>query len=291
MAIPYELYIRFLVTKGCLDLKLVNASLSTLSLRAIKQEDLDKQIDLVYSVAPKGIVKQIESGIYGVDFLPCMKVLEVEDLWMGEEVSGIKKANRAHVQLVYDILQDTALRITTNGLLIKKVSIQEITRMLAAKFSVPYKETHFDIYSRFFFNPCRMKRSDWKSYLVGCSEKERKVYFTALTEDVEVLKTELELPAQISVSDTLQWLLTKSFLKAKTFMNVNTLEAGKEAREWISQVSALADKYEKHRSGDQHDFSKSLQLEFDFLEDTFETPDSDTMAEVEKASMPSDADK
>lgn len=291
MAIPYELYIRFLVTKGCLDLKLVNASLSTLSLRAIKQEDLDKQIDLVYSVAPKGIVKQMENGVYGVDFLPCMKVLEVEDLWMGEEVSGIKKANRTHVQLVYDILQDTALRITTNGLLIKKVSIQEITRMLAAKFSVPYKETHFDIYSRFFFNPCRMKRGDWKSYLVGCSEKERKVYFTALTEDVEVLKTELELPAQISVSDTLQWLLTKSFLKAKTFMNVNTLEAGKEAREWISQVSALADKYEKHRSGDQHDFSKSLQLEFDFLEDTFETPDSDTMAEVEKASMPSDADK
>jgi len=289
MAIPHELYIRFLVTKGCLDLKLVNASLGALSLRTIKQEDLDKQADLVYSVAPKGIVKQMENGIYGVDFLPCMKVLEVDDLWMGEEVSGIKKANRAHVQLVYDILQDPALRITANGLLIKNVSIQEITRMLAAKFSVPYKETHFDIYSRFFFNPCRMKRSDWKNYLVGCSEKERKVYFTALTEDVEVLKTELELPAQISVSDTLQWLLTKSFLKAKTFMNVNTLEAGKEAREWITQVSALADKYEKHRSGDQHDFSKSLQLEFDFLEDTFETPDSATMAEVAKASAPDGA--
>lgn len=284
MAIPHELYIRFLATRGCDDLKEVNETLQQQGLKPVLQADLDRQLDLIHSVAPKGILRQIENKTYSIDFMPCMKVLEVEELWQAEEKGSSLK-------LVYDLLQDPVLKITANGLLIKRVSIQEITRTLAAKFSAIYKEIHFDIYSRFFFNPCRMKRSDWKKYLEGCSEKERRIYFTALTEDVEVLKTELDLPAKISVSDTLQWLLTKSYQKAKVFMNMNTLESGKEAREWISQVSALADKYEKHRSGDQNDFSKSLQLEFDFLEEEFETPDSETMQEIAKRNDPTDVSK
>jgi len=281
MAIPYELYIRFLATKGFDDLKVVNEDLATHHLFPVQQELLDKQLDLIHSVAPRGILKQIECKTYSIDFLQYMRVLEVEDLWLGEP--GVTTGNKnTTAKLVYDLLQDPFLKITANGLLIKKMTIAELTRILTAKFSALYKDIHFDIYSRFFFNPCRMTRRDWKEYLKLCGDRERRIYFTALTEDMEVLKTELDLPAQVSVSDTLQYLLTKSFQKAKTYLNVNTPEAGKEAREWISQVSSLADKYEKHRSGDQHDFAKSLQMEFDFIDDQFDTPDSDVISEMPK---------
>lgn len=281
MAIPYELYIRFLATKGFDDLKAVNAELGRFHLYPISQVTLDKQWEIVNSVVPKAVQEQIDQKTYDQDFIQYMKVLEVEDLWYAEpgiDCSSKDSSNR----LAYDILQDPAFRITTNGLLIKKLAIPEIARMLTAKFSTLYKDHHFDIYSRFFFNPCRMSRRDWKEYLKLCGERERKVYFTALTEDVEVLKTELDLPAYVNVSETLQYLLTKSFQKAKLYLNINTPEAGKEAREWISQVSSLADKYEKHRSGDQHDFSKALQMEFDFIDDQFDTPDTDLAAEAAK---------
>lgn len=281
MAIPHELYIRFLATKGMDDLKLVNEDLLKHNLRPVKQEDLDRQWELIHSVVPKGLISQIESKLYSMDFLPCMKMLETEDLWRAEPIC--EKPSKNSPRLVYDILQDPALRVTTNSLLIKGVSIQEITRLTGTKFSTFYKETHFDIYHRFFFNPQRMTRKDWKGYLECSPEHERKYYFTALTESVETLKTELDLPAQISVSETLQWLLTKSFHKAKTYMNINTPDANREAREWISQITVLADKYEKHRSGDQSDFSKALQMEFDFIEDSFATPDSDILEEMKTA--------
>lgn len=282
MAIPYELYIRFLATKGLDDLKAVNEDLAAHHLFPIQQDLLDRQWDLIHSVVSKGILAQIERKTYCADFLQYMRVLEVEDLWLAEPgvTAGSKNTNP---KLVYDILQDPMLKITANGLFIKKMHVAELTRILTAKFSALYKDIHFDIYSRFFFNPCRMTRRDWKEYLRLCGERERRIYFTALTEDMEVLKTELDLPAQVSVSNTLQYLLTKSFQKAKTYLNINTPEAGKEAREWISQVSNLADKYEKHRSGDQHDFAKSLQMEFDFIDDQFDTPDSDTILSVPKS--------
>lgn len=275
MAIPHELYLRFLATKGFDDLKKVNENLTELGLRVVSQEDLDRQWNLIHSVAPKGIITQIERKSYSVDFLPCMKVLEVEDLWKAEPCVKAKATEK----LCYDILQDPTLKITVNALLIKKVSIVEITRLMTAKYAVLYKEIHYDIYQRFFFNPQRLLRKDWKEYLKCCSENEKRLYFTALTEDVEVLKTELDLPAQISVSETLQWLLTKSFQKAKTYMRMNTPDANRESREWISQITILADKYEKHRSGDQSDFAKSLQMEFDFIEEDFATPDSDLLEE------------
>jgi len=279
MAIPYELYIRFLATKGLDDIKAVNANLVANHLFPVQQDLLDKQWELIHSVVPKDILTQIEQKTYSTDFLQYMRVLEVEDLWLGEP--GVTTDSKGTlVKLVYDLLQDPVLKITANGLLIKKMGVAELTRVLTAKFSGMYKDIHFDIYSRFFFNPCRMTRRDWREYLKLCAERERRIYFTALTEDMEVLKTELDLPAQVSVSNTLQYLLTKSFQKAKTYLNINTPEAGKEAREWISQVSNLADKYEKHRSGDQHDFAKSLQMEFDFIDDQFDTPDSDIAAAV-----------
>lgn len=282
MAIPHELYLRFLATKGFDDLKKVNEELARLGIRAVQQKDLDKQWELLHSVAPKTIIEEIEKKTYSADFLPCMKVLEVEDLWHAEPIAGAKTKNAT--KLVYDILQDPSLRITVNALLIKNVSIEEITRLMAAKFAAPYKETHYDIYRRFFFNASRMTRRDWKEYLTLCQENERRLYFTALTEGVETLKTELDLPAQISVSETLQWLLAKSFQKAKSSMRVNTPDANRETREWISQIAMLADKYEKHRSGDQGDFAKALQMEFDFVEEDFATPDSDLLEEF-KASQ------
>ena len=40
----------------------------------------------------------------------------------------------------------------------------------------------------------------------------------------------------------------------------------------------LADKYEKYRSADSSDFSKSLQMEFEYIDNEFPTPDESTLS-------------
>lgn len=276
MATPYDLYVRFLATQGMDELAEINSALARVPLPPIDQSVLDSQWGLIYSSASKSVVDQIQRKCYESDFTQSMQVLEVLDLWPDFADSKMKTS----LKLVYDIHQDVALRVTLNALLIKKLGVTEIVRMLSAKFSLNLKETQVDLYMRFFFDPRRMTRRDWKAHLKKCSGKEQSIYFVALTETEEVLKTELGLPSIVNVSESLQWLLTKSFLKAKSFMDIGTPDANKEAREWTDQVVKLADKYEKYRSGDQGDFAKALQMEFDFIDDAFETPDDATYKEA-----------
>lgn len=280
MALPYDLYIRYLATTGLDDLKAVNEKLKEVRLSPITQEDLDRSWAILHNVLSKALINQIESKIYGIDFIQNMNAVEVGELWF--DVPGKIKTsdNKTAMKLLFDIHEDISLRTTLNALLIKALKIEEITRLLSAKFSLNLKETHLDLYSRFFFNPKRMTRGDWKSYLKICTANEKYIYFKALTESAEVLKTELDLPSTISVSETIQWLLTKSFQKAKTHMNSPTPGSDTEARAWIDKVVQLSDKYEKYRAADQQDFGKVLQLEFDFIDDTFETPDDGMIAQA-----------
>jgi len=274
MAIPYDLYIRYLATKGFDDLSLMNEEISKFSLRPISQLCFDQHWDMVAETLPKGILSQIQKKLYGPDFEKHMAILEVKDLW---DAMASKASRRA----LEDIHADPALRLTINALLVKGLKIEEISRLVNTKFTAALKETHVELYMRYFFNPRRMRRSDWKSYLSDASIREKNIIFMALTESIDTVKTELDLPAQISVSDTLQWLITKSFARAKLCMNAGTPETSQEARSWIDKIVQLSDKYEKYRSADQQDFAKSLQMEFDFLEDDFDSPDGEMLSEIE----------
>lgn len=285
--VPYEVYIRFLATRGMTDLNDVNSHLSSIGLPTITQDILDRAWNLIHSVMPKGIISQIESKLYSGDFIQSMGVLEVAEFWLVEEpFCGMSKSStdsktiKPIVSAVKDYLNDLNVKFAINALLIKNEDGEKISRALATKFSISMREKHVEIYRKYFFDPKRMRRSDWKRYLKELPPSERKLYFTALTEPLEVLKTELNLPATISVSNNLQWLLSKSIQKAKVFIDAGSAEANHEARAWIDQVVKLTDKYEKYRSGDQNDFSQALQMEFDFLKDEFDTPEESICQEV-----------
>jgi len=280
MALPFELYIRFLAPKGYDDLDEVNAFLEEDNLTPIEQADLDRHWALINNTLPKGVLSQIENKSYGgEDFLRWMAVLNVKELWQAEKPFATAE-QRTLVKLARGINDDPQMRLAINCLAIKGVAPRDISQTIQAKFSSPLRDTHIEVYQKFFFDSRRMSRSDWRVYLHKFSDFEQRAYFTALTEPLDVVKNELDLPAKASVSQALQWLFSKSFQKAKILINTNTPEAGREARAWIDQVVTLADKYEKYRSADQSDFAQSLQLEFEFVESEFETPDSELLREV-----------
>jgi len=280
MTKPYDLFIRFLVTRGAEELEQVNNQLKELDLQPISEEYFDKHYDALQKILPPVILKQIENGKIGSGFERWMKVLEVWGLWQYQPKYRTKET--AHLKLVYDIHTDIPLRYTINALLTKNISYPEIVQAINLKFSYMLREDHVEVYRKFFWDPARMARKDWKNYLLGCDTQEMDILFTALSEPVDVLKTSLELPSKINVSESLQFLFTTAYQKAKHYLKLSTHEANTEARAWIDQVTKLADKYEKHRVGDVDDFSKALQMEFDYISTDFPSPDEATMGNLRK---------
>jgi hypothetical protein len=282
MPTPYDLYVRFLVTKGEDDIEHVNRTLSDLNLPAITQAVFDGQYSLVLNSVPLGIATQIEKKSYSVDFMKWMAILQVAELWDGERTAftGKDAAKRGFIKLVYDIHQDIKLRTAINALLIKAVPPKDIIQAVNQRYSTLLREDHIVVYSKFFFEPKTMTRKAWRGFVKRSDPHEASVYFTALSESVDVVRTELELPAKLSTSESLQFLAGKVFSKAKSFLDVKTPEGGDEARKWVSTYLHVLDKYQKYRTGDSDDFASSLQMEFQFVDDEFLTPDTDVMAEI-----------
>lgn len=284
MALPYDLYLRFLISKGMDDLKEVNSSLQELSIGTVWQSCYDKQFAVIDRSVPKGIITQIFSKKYNADFFKWMKILEIDDLWRAEK-HFIEPEWKRISTVVYGINDDPHLRLCLNALLMKGLRGRDITESINFKFSCMLKEEHVELYRRFFFDPQRMTRSDWKGFLKGCDSKEKHIYFTALSEPLDILKTELEMPANVNVTEPLQFLLTKSFVKAKQYLEFSTKEANNEARAWISQVLNITEKYMKYKSSDTTDFAKTLQMEFDFVDSEFPTPDAETLKQLQEELM------
>jgi len=281
MATPYDLYIRFLLTTGIGSHDDINSKLDDLNLPAVSTVTLDAQEAVLTHTLSSAVIAQIDKKSYCGDFLRWMKIIEVDDLWYFEKAYRDRdSAKKSTVKITYDIHQDSGLRLTIGALLIKGIPHSDIAQIIANRFSSFVREEHIALYEKFFFNVSRMTRGDWKKFLRLCPAHESKIYFTALSEPLDVVKTELELPAKVSSSETLQYLLSKSYIKAKQYVNINTPEGNAEARQWIDVVLRLVDKYEKYRAGDATDFGNALQLQFDFLEDEFVTPDKDTLDEL-----------
>lgn len=279
MAVPHDLYVRYLVTAGCDSVTEVNKRLAELSIPLIGHSAFAAQYDFVESSVPPTVMKQISKRIYEPKFLKWMNTLGIGDIWCANG-PWAKKEVTAGWKLIMGLFADKRLTLTMNALMVKVADDNEVAEIISARFSAMLNKTHVSLYRKYFFDSRRMTRECWRSFLQYCSPEEKNLYFIALTENVDVLKTELELPANVSISSALQFLFTKSFQKAKQYLNVPTPEGDKAARAWISQTMALADKYEKYKTGDKADFSKQLLMEFDYVHEDIPAPDDDMLLAI-----------
>lgn len=270
---PYDLYIRYLFTTGIDDVYVLNEKLEELGLDEISQEEFEVISDHVVDNVPKTVLAQIEKKKYSANFMKWMRYLKVDPLWPSDDPS-----HATDLKLLYDIHTDRIYRLSLQALLIKNTPLSEIQQVLAAKFAANYKERHIALYREFFFDPSRMARHDWLEYLKDKTNHEKHIYFLALSEEIDVLKAELGLYANVSVSDELSRLLRKTLNKAHQYLKLSSKESNSEARAWIGTALSLAEKYEKYRSADSSDFSKSLQMEFEYVDNEFPTPDESTLS-------------
>lgn len=277
---PYDLYIRFIITKGVASCQDLNVELERLGLHTCAEDEFKKAYEFVHKTVTTPVSTQIiEKKTHG-EFYKWMKVLDVAELWDYERV--FFKESARIIRLCYDVHHDPQLRITLNALLIKGCKHIDISQDLSAKFASMILPAHVAIYEKFFWNVRRMTRKDWRTYLRTCDEHETHILFTALTESLDVVRTTLDMPSRVSISESLQYLFTMSVIRAKRYLRLDHPAANAEARNWIKTVLVLADKYSKHRTGDAADFSKTLQLEFEYVEESFPTPDDALLSELKE---------
>lgn len=278
MRTPYDRYIRFLITRGKEDTESINDVLKDLGLPEISEGEFDAQASLVFDSVPQSVAKQIETQKFEGDFLKYMAVLDVKELWLYEK--EFKDEDFRYLKLVYDIHYDPRLKVALNALLIKGMRVDDLCQAMNLKFASMLKIDHVQMYEKFFWSITRMTRKDWKGHLKKCKEFEQSVLFTCFSDDLEAVKVSLELPAKTAVADMLQYLLSQSFQKAKHYLRFSSKDQNSEARLWIDQTIKLSDRYEKHRTGNMEDFSKVLQMEFDYIESDFMTPDEQMIADI-----------
>jgi len=291
-ATPHDLYIRFLVTRNLHDLSAMNKSLENNNLKPIKQDQLDAHWEFVERSLPQRMVQNIgdQKKWIGSEFLKWMNVLQVRELWQGQQ-QFLDPEIRKRLNMIFGLMDDPLLQLTVNALLIKNCPLNDIVEGVNAKFSCMLRDDVLLLYKKFFFEPRRMTRSDWKSFLVNTDSSERNIYFLALTEDLEIVKNALDLPTSMSSSAPLQFLMLSCYNKAREYLSVSSKETNAEARAWISQFSSLVDKYERYKTGDKADFAKQLQMEFEFVETEFPSPGDGVLEQnkLELEEAPQDA--
>lgn len=276
---PYSLYVRFLATKGIESSEEANQFLDEFDLAPISDSEWDEVYTFVHKTVPEGISNQILNKRYeGEEFLRFMKVLDVQELWKMEKKFSTPETLKN--RLIYDIKNDPIMRIAINALIVKGCKIPDIVQDINLKFSYMLKEEHVRLYKKFFTNPELMTRKDWKAYLKDLSGQDRAIYFLALTEDLAAVKVALDLPTNIDISGSLQTLLVSTYQKAKFYLNINSEDANKEARAWIATMLTVAEKHQKYSKADIGDFAKTIQMEFDYVNNDFDTPDEEILKEL-----------
>lgn len=290
--VPYDLYVKFLITKGFHSLKGINDELDKVHLAPIGQTIFERHVRVVKTTLPAPIWEQIEKQkIYGQAFFRWMRALDLDEIWLAEKAYRSEDTIKLW-SLVYDIMEDPQVRTAIKAMIMKNNPLDELAIALNAKFSTFFNKRHLELFKKFLWNPALMKRGDWKKYLQNThvSNSEKDILFFCLTETEDVIRTKLGLPANLVTSEVLQMMATESVLKVKHFLRVQDQNGNREARFWMDKAQSLLALREKYKAADLRDFSKELQMQFEYIETDFEAPDEAILKEV-LAKDPANAEK
>lgn len=276
MRLPYENYIRFLITSG-LDSKETNEHLEELGLNKVPVEYWDRQYEALHSLKiPKKVKKfwrnpgrNIPNG-----FFEYMNVAGLKEAW--EYNVGKNQFFKAAV----DAAQDFDMSLIIRGLLSVRASHEEVSSVLNGKFATVFRKESVHIFEKYFFNTKIMSRASWKLYLKDLTNEERGIIYLGITGEEEELRAELTLPSKISVSENYQKLHVFAMKKFARYSKAGDPNADNEAMKWAKLAMSAGDKYEKLKISDATDFVRDIQMEFDQVDTDFPLIGEDDLEEI-----------
>ena len=274
MIYPYDLYIKFLITKG-LDYDKICGVItdhggicpSEVEVQEKSKELLDKHSPLVI----KDIILRNKVKIKDtVEFLQHMKLLEVSELWLLE--NGFCGEHKDSMKHAFDIFDNAKRRTELNCLLLNKRNSDDIEQIFMAQYNFTLRKRVLELYQKYFCNLNIMGKKDWVEYLRKENSTRKNLYLIAMNEDELRIKFELGFKTKIEYVKALDDIVATSYFKFKqnSSRNINE-ENEKKARAWAKMLIDAGEKREKIQTGNMQEFSEALQMEFTFDEDQFPT--------------------
>ncbi len=295
MRLPHERYIRFLITSG-LDLEETNEHLLEKDLPQCpvgkdgQSEYWEKQYDILFdSKVPKSVKnfwERDDKSKFPKGFFEYMNTLELKEAW------AYNVGKSKSFTIAVDALEDEDVCISVRALLSLRAKYDEISALINGKYGMIFPKDAVRIFQKYFFERKIMSRKSWRVYLDLIPTEHKYLIYKALVGKGVELRAELDFPNKISVSDHYQKLHIYALEKFNTYRASAEPNADQNAIKWAQILMSSGDKYEKLKLGDTADFSKDIQMEFDYIDTDFgmigednleEIRDSKTLSEKEKA--------
>lgn len=279
MKLPYENYIRFLITTS-LDSDETKEHLDDLGLRYDDEtftEYWDKQYELLHSLSiPKKVKKfwNNPSGKIPPGFFEYMNVAGLKEAWMynaGQDKDFIQ---------VIEAVKDANVYIVARGLVSSKAGDDEISAVINGKYAMPFSKRAAALFKKYFFNTQILKRSDWKLHLNSLEGDERQILYLGMMGETEEMRAELGLPVKISVSENYQKLHVFAMERFNKYRKAGDNAADQHAIKWAQLAMSSGDKYEKLKVSDATDFVRDIQMEFDYVDTEFPLIGADDLDEI-----------
>jgi hypothetical protein len=268
MIYPYERYIIYRLLRGD-TFEEVNKRLMVLCLPLVKRHHFDQAKYLVNKLhCPVGLRLVFNKDSMcpvpkaGVEFLATNNL----DTIFAHEVNlkgYLTDEQRCATEGAYDIHKNPFARLAINTLLINKVSPQEISDLITRGHKETYSTAAIAEYAHYFWDCSEKSQNDWGEYIELLGYKERQVIFGALTQPLESIKFLISVPTQVEYAEFLKRSLEIASYKVNYFASINTAEADRQARCWMTAGMASGEKYTKYSRGDSGELFKALLFEIE----------------------------
>lgn len=273
MALPYQKHLEWLCFED-MSPKDIRKFYDNVQLPLPTDKDIEETKARIADIPiPKHIKKNVSRGIFKYE-----ENSYWEKIGYGELHAWRCQRPTKYWPAVGRILNHPLMRVALDVCIITGVDYDKITVILPQTFRVDFTDPAIDLYKKFFGNFQAFDRGDWSAYLERLKE-DQYVYvriFAALTKPRDEAMILCGLPPERAFSDFLRNVLASASYKFNYYSRQNTPEADHEARKWAKVGFEAGEKFEKYGAGDVSDFAKLVQTEFEYVEPSITTLDSET---------------
>jgi len=258
--LPYEQYIRFLITKK-VSLAEINEQLHEMRLPPILAAYYENQAYILESsklpVAVKDYLKTQKKKPKG--FLDYMASISLKEAW--EDSPLFKKS--------LDLFSDANIRSFLNAHIRLNCVFEELDINARQRFGIQLNPELITLYKQYFFNPVIMTRKAWNQHIATLQGREKEALFMTFSAEREACFSFLGLKVKVSVSDHYLQLHMMALERVRMLSSSKTPATDAQILKWANLVLATGDKYEKLKTADIMDFSQELQLSFEHVDTDF----------------------
>lgn len=275
MRYPYDLFIRFLVTRRA-D---VNATLESFGLPELTEEEIKERSDLLSSTLPPSFVEYLDSEKNIVKnktgFLEWTEIHDIREMWEIQpefKISEERKITRGSSDMTKacEIFADPQKRTALSLLVIRAFDFEDIVELFQNKFNFILTKGTYKYALKYFFDFSAMHQNDYANLLQNVSPEERNSLNLALTPNSkDFLSYRIGSVPNLSYDEVLQDIMVTSYYKFKACQNEPLMDM--LAMKWAAMAMKAGEMKKKYGSGDKMGFMQQLELRFDFDQPEFPT--------------------